>query len=240
MAIEKAMSISCDARFDSVQVFWQELNNPTPQQRVEGVTPLLKTTVPTQTQSVPEQQLKPLINPHPVVTDHTESPFSRKRVFFGLLAIILILAIGTALGLFTLQRQRVPTTTHSETSSRPQTSPTHVTTSVLAFPTIGPSYAGTILDLMNNEKTSLMLTQIHQNNANITGYFQGLGIAGPFTGTVTHSGHLQFTVTVLGGSSFLFFDGDIKIGGDITGTFKALNQQKQFTGESGPWNAAPH
>ena len=46
-----------------------------------------------------------------------------------------------------------------------------------------------------------------------------------------------FAVALLGGSSFLSFEGDIKIGGDITGTFKALNQQRQFTGESGPWNA---
>ena len=100
------------------------------------------------------------------------------------------------------------------------------------------SYAGTVLDLLNNERTGLFLTQIHQNNGNITGYFQGLGMAGPFTGTVTRAGHLQFTVTVLGGSSFLSFDGDIKIGGDITGTFKALNQQRQFTGESGIWNTS--
>jgi len=93
---------------------------------------------------------------------------------------------------------------------------------------------------MNNEKTSLFLTQVHQNNGNIMGYFQGLGLAGPFTGTVTHTGHLQFTVAVPGGSSFLSFDGVIKIGGDITGTFEALNQQRQFTGESGPWNASYH
>jgi hypothetical protein len=65
-------------------------------------------------------------------------------------------------------------------------------------------------------------------------------MAGPFTGTVTHSGHLQFTVTVLAGTSFIFFEGDIKIGGDITGTFKTLNQQKQFTGESGIWNTSSH
>jgi serine/threonine protein kinase len=240
MTIEKAMSISCDERFSSVEEFWQELNNPTSLQRMERDTPLPKSTAPPHIQTVPEQQLKPLNTPLLAPLNHTKSPFSRKRAFFGLLAIIMILAIGTTLGLLTLQRHSVPTTTRSETSSRSQTGPTHVTTSVLAFPTIGPSYAGTILDLMNNEKTSLLLTQIHQNNANITGYFQGLGMAGPFTGTVTHSGHLQFTVTVLAGTSFLFFEGDIKIGGDITGTFKALNQQKQFTGESGPWNAAPH
>ena len=77
-----------------------------------------------------------------------------------------------------------------------------------------------------------------QDMGTITGYFKGLGMAGPLIGTVTPAGHLQFTVTVLGGSSFLSFDGIIKIGGDITGTFEVLNQQRQFTGESGPWNAS--
>ena len=40
MAIEKAMSISSDDRFDSVEDFWQELNSHTSQR--QAVTPLLK------------------------------------------------------------------------------------------------------------------------------------------------------------------------------------------------------
>ena len=62
------------------------------------------------------------------------------------------------------------------------------------------------------------------------------GLAGHFTGNVTSKGHVQFTV--LTGISTLSFEGDIKIGGDITGTFEALNQQRQFTGEFGPWNVS--
>ena len=44
MAIEKAMSISSVDRFDSVEDFWRELNNPTPQRQVDS--PLLKSHVP--------------------------------------------------------------------------------------------------------------------------------------------------------------------------------------------------
>ncbi len=241
MTIEKAMSISYDTRFDSVEEFWQDLNNPTSQQRVDRATPLLKSTPPAQIQAVPEQQLKPLETPLPSLINQAQSHASRKWIFFSTgLAVILMLVIGTALTFVALQRHSMPPAISPGATSDPaRTIPTNVTTSASAYPTIGPSYAGTILDLMNNEKTSVFLTQIHQNNGTITGYFQGLGMAGPFTGTVTHSGHLQFTVTVLGGTSFLLFDGDIKIGGDITGAFKALNQQKQFTGESGIWNASP-
>jgi serine/threonine protein kinase len=234
MAIEKAMSISSDERFDSVEDFWQELNSHTSKQQV--VTPLLKSQAPAKHQIVPEQELEHLTTSPPALHNQAQSPQSRKNAFlFIILAVILTIAIGAVLLSFALHHNKTPSTAQGVT---PTLAPSNVTTGVSAYPDISPSYAGTVLDLMNNERTSLFLTQIHQNSGNITGYFQGLGLAGPFTGTVTHTGHLQFIVTVQGSSTFLSFDGDIKIGGDITGTFKALNQQRQFTGESGPWNAA--
>jgi len=229
MAIEKAMSISCDDRFESVEKFWQELNNQTPKQQV-----------------VLEEQLEPLKISTPALQNKNQSPTSRKGAFnFIVLATIFTLAIGTALVFALLHNTRSLTTqrttpTLAPTTSQVTTTPSNVSTPIIVYPEFGSAYAGTVLDMMNNENTSLFLTHIHQNGGNITGYFQGLGMAGPFKGTVTHPGHLQFTVTVQGGSSLLIFEGDIKIGGDITGTFKALNQQRQFTGESGIWNAAHH
>ena len=245
MAIEKAMSISSDDRFNSVEDFWRELNTVTQKQQV--VSPLLPSQAPAKLQVVPEQQLKHLKTSPSALQHQAQTPKSRKSAFyFIVLAAILTIAIGTALVSFALQHnntfstaQRV-TPTLAPSTSLSTTTPSNVTTGVSAYPDISPSYAGTVLDLMNNEKTSLFLTQVHQNNGNIMGYFQGLGLAGPFTGTVTRTGHLQFRVTVQGGSSFLSFEGDIKIGGDLTGTFKAFNQQRQFTGESGPWNASYH
>ena len=242
MAIEKAMSISSVDRFDSVEDFWRELNIPTPQGQVDS--PLLKSQVPAKLQAVPKQQPKSLETPLPALRIQTQPTKSRRSAsFFIVLAVILVLAIGTALVAFAFQNHSASSTSNRATSTLAQTTPRSTTpfntaTSVSAYPTMSSSYAGTVLDLLNNERSGLFLTQLHQNNGNITGYFQGLGMAGPFTGTVTREGHLQFTVTVLGGSSFLSFDGDIKIGGDITGTFKALNQQRQFTGESGIWNTS--
>ncbi len=235
MAIEKALSISSDDRFNSVEDFWRELNSQTPKQQV-----------------VTEQQLKHLKTSPSALHHQAQTPKSRKSAFyFIVLAAILTIAIGTVLVSFALQHNNTSSTeqrgtptlalsTSLSTATPATTPPSNVTTDISAYPDISHSYAGTVLDLMNNEKTSLFLTQVHQNNGNIMGYFQGLGLAGPFTGTVTHTGHLQFTVAVPGGSSFLSFDGVIKIGGDITGTFEALNQQRQFTGESGPWNASYH
>src|SRR6266566_856135 len=58
MAIEKAMSISSDDRFNSVEDFWRELNTVTQKQQV--VSPLLPSQAPAKLQVVPEQQLKHL------------------------------------------------------------------------------------------------------------------------------------------------------------------------------------
>src|SRR6266702_2164523 len=205
MAIEKALSISSDDRFNSVEDFWRELNSQTPKQQV-----------------VTEQQLKHLKTSPTALHNQAQTPKSRKSAFyFIVLATILTIAIGTALMSFAVQHNNTSSTaqrvtpTHPPSTSlstvTPATTPTsNVTTGVSAYPEISLSYAGTVLDLMNNEKTSLFLTQVHQNNGNIMGYFQGLGLDGPFTGTVTRTGHLQFTVVVPGGSSFLSFDGVIK------------------------------
>jgi len=242
------MSISSDDRFNSVEDFWRELNSDTQKQQV--VSPLLTSQASAKQQVVPEQQLKHLKTSPSAFHHQAQTPESRKSAFyFIVLAAILTIAISTALVSFALQHNNTssteqrgtPTlapTTSLSTATPATTPPSNVTTDISAYPDISPSYAGTVLDLMNNEKTSLFLTQVHQNNGNIMGYFQGLGLAGPFAGTVTRTGHLQFTVVVPGGSSFLSFDGVIKIGGDLTGTFKAFNQQRQFTGESGPWNAS--
>jgi hypothetical protein len=47
-------------------------------------------------------------------------------------------------------------------------------------------------------------------------------------------------VSVYGGNEILSFEGTIKIGGDIVGTFDAVDQNGNKLGESGLWNAGPH
>jgi len=84
----------------------------------------------------------------------------------------------------------------------------------------------------------MYLTNIQQNQGKLRGFFQGLGMAGPFTGTVSLAEHVQFTVKVQAEDTTLVFLGDIKIGGDMVGNFAVLGHQGSNTGETGIWNIA--
>ncbi len=261
MVIERAMSISIEDRFATVEEFWHELTNPAPKQQAQPPPPqslnitegeLAQTPRPQSIDTplpltIPEQDLERIttIAAEPL-QQQPPAPRSRKRgVLLAIsLALLFIVAVGTGLLLF-VPRHGSPPTTQSVTrtlTSTPQaraTATPRPTPVGPVYPTISASYAGTILDLLSYQKTSLFLTSIQHNGGNISGYFQGLGLNGPFKGTVTTHGHLDFTVSVnWTGVSTLEFKGDIKIGGNIAGTFAALNQQGQPTGEGGPWYAA--
>jgi hypothetical protein len=106
------------------------------------------------------------------------------------------------------------------------------------YPPLAISYRGTIGDLLTQEHTELLLTDIQQSAKNIHGSFQGLGLVGSFDGTVTPSGQIAFTVKVYEGTMTLAFEGQIKIGGDMVGSFAVLGQHGEHTGEYGLWNVA--
>jgi hypothetical protein len=164
------------------------------------------------------------------------------------IALLLIILGGISFSFFTLRNSGalssqiihagVTVVVHGSpgsSSATPQT--THAPSSSI-YPGLASSYSGRIGDLLTNETTNLRLYSVRQNQGNINGFFQGLGLAGPFKGAVTPSESIHFTVEIYNGSSTLAFDGNIKIGGDMAGSFNVLNQNGQHTGESGLWNAA--
>ncbi len=84
----------------------------------------------------------------------------------------------------------------------------------------------------------MFLTNIYQNQGSIRGIFRGLGLVGPFRGTITPAGHLQITVTIYAGNESLAFEGVIKVGGDMAGSYAVLDRNGERTGEVGLWNVA--
>ncbi len=156
----------------------------------------------------------------------------------GLLALLLIAALSTGL---LLHSRSTPATVPGIAHPSTPTVVAHATPTPAAtiYPSLGASYTGTVADLMTTEHTSLFLTNIQESNGNIQGTFQGLGLAGPFKGKVTTTGQVQFTVKINGGTMALVFNGNIKVGGDMAGTFTVVNQQGHSTGEYGLWNVSP-
>lgn len=238
MALKHAMSISSDDRFATVEEFWQELTAHVPQQVHESAR---NSFTMSQLLTVPEQSFTPASLPH---------QNSRKRRILLPISLIFLLSVFVGAGLLfyasrntgpssNIQRNAHPFATSTSQSRVPSAavSPTP-SQGPSSYPNLAVSYAGTAFDLLAKEKTNMFLTHIQQNQGSIQGYFQGLGQVGPFKGTVTPSGHVQFKIPVQASKTTLLFEGDIKIGGDMTGNFEVLNQQGQQIGEYGPWNVA--
>ena len=268
MTIERAMSISSNDRFATVEEFWQELKVHFTQQQVD--VPAKASPNTPQPLTVPAQaHARRTIRPTtlqrsesfssatdnagharmsitPASLQQLHLPHLRKYrtslpIFLILLLIIAIGTVSYALWHGSLSSAPQKATLAPATRQAKVTSAAVSPTSTLhpaKYPILGASYTGTVVDLLAKEKTSMVLTRIQQNQGSIQGYFQGLGFVGPFKGSITPSGHLQFKVAVRAGESTLSFEGDIKVGGDIVGSFEVLLGEGHPTGESGLWNVA--
>jgi len=249
-AIQRAMSISSEDRFATVEAFWQEMTDHALERLMHighGTTYSTALSLPVSAEEL--GSIKASIR-----RDQHHTPRTKKRSTLLIILLTLLLSVAVGMSFFfyfagyghtpsSLDRATRPSTTSipQSTATSPTLSPVPtLTLGQTIYPSLSASYAGTIGDILAKEKTPLFLSNIQQTQGNIQGYFRGLGMVGPFKGTVTPSGHLQFKVTIFSGDATLSFDGAIKVGGDIVGSYAVLNQRGQPTGEAGIWNAQPH
>ncbi len=237
-AIEEALSISIDDRFATIEQFWQELHGNPTRERIEvASTMTLNTPGP---RSLPEQNHTNITTPQ-LQQQRSEREARKRSRLLPVMLVLLICLVGgiTFLGVTLKNASSTVITSPKVTPVRTPSGPASTVT-VGGFPQLATSYAGTVLDLLSGQKTPLFLTNVKQSGGTIQGSFQGLGLVGTFKGTVSTGGKVQFTVSVYGGTEVLSFEGTIKIGGDIVGTFDALDLNGNKTGESGLWNVGPH
>jgi eukaryotic-like serine/threonine-protein kinase len=237
-AIERALSISSDERFATIEEFWQRLMDQATHQQVH----ILRVTSADTPLPVPAPERDPMT----AAFLHSQRHAPRAKIRGVLLPMLFALLLAVAIGMSSLHAlvwpghpsfaPSIPRSTATTTTVSPVSSPT---SGPSIYPSIVVSYAGTIGDFLAKEKTALFLSQIQQNQENIRGFFKGLGLAGPFKGTVTSTGHLQFTVRIFAGQASLSFEGTIKVGGDIQGSYQVLDQNGHLTGEFGIWNVKP-
>jgi serine/threonine protein kinase len=242
-AIGRAMSISIDDRFETVEQFWQELNGDSTEQQIY----LTNGTSPDHALFLPEQ------NREGIVTDPwqqgrpTLRTGRRSRLIATLVGLLIMLALAVSFLLYLSQdfgssvalHGATPSSSHTSTVTTVVSSPISKPTPVSSiYPSLSSSYAGTIVDLLAGEKTPMYLANVQQSRGRISGTFQGLGLVGTFSGTITSSGKVHFTMMNSSTNQTLAFEGTIKTGGDIVGTFSVLDQNGYQTGESGLWNLA--
>src|SRR6266446_8360572 len=194
-AIGRAMALSSEDRFATVEEFWQVLSAH-------------------MTQYVQLPRVTAADTPQPLALFEQDSgagflqrlralPGARKprALLLALLALLLIVTIAMGL-LFSGVRfdSSPPSVLHKSTPpSIPQStatstgvSPPSTLTPGPRYPLIASSYGGRIVDLLAKETTNMFLTNIRQSQGHIGGLFQGLGLVGSFTGTVTPAGHVLF------------------------------------------------
>ncbi|HZS75929.1 MAG TPA: serine/threonine-protein kinase [Ktedonobacteraceae bacterium] len=245
-AVTRAISIYNHERYPSVAAFWRAFlgHEPTDEEQEEEK----------QLSLVPETPLPPLLEEdedytsgqnisRPLLFLNQQPPPGPKRLLVSFLSLLLVLllvvgSLGVFLRLSSLHPGASiasPRSIHASPTSRTSPAPT-ATTSI--YPPLAPAYTGSIADIgVAAKSTPMYLTRIQQNESQISGHFEGLGLVGPFTGTISQNGTIHLVVKITVGN--LILDGTIKVGGDIQGSFITEDQQGNNLGEYGPWNISP-
>lgn len=242
-AINRAMHLNSEERFASVDEFWQTIQQGAMEKKASSLeVSLINTTKQPVVQSAPSIADTSIFGP----TIKLKSP--RKRVLTALLLMLLLFVLGGG-GLFSYAQaysifssskaSHTPISLRSTTPTAPAADMGDTTEPESPYPALTTNYTGTIDDMTAGTETDLALIKIQQNQQHISGLFLGLGLAGSFNGTITRSGHMQFTVKIYGGNTTLAFDGNVRSGGIIAGSYKVINRSGQATGELGTWTAKP-
>ncbi len=251
-AIQRAMAIGPDNRFNSVDEFWQAIHERAVQENPNGrqvpaasvTSPLLNTL--NQSQPLHAGQIVST-GPIPALPmrssfrgGKSSTPYVKRLGLLVqiVLALLLVLAVGLGIKAYTLSAQPKQstlstTTTHMTRTTLPTPSPAGV------YPAIAPTYAGEINDLLTNVSTHMTITQVQQSGAVFKGTFNGLHESAPFNGVLDTSSHVFFTVTSSAGHDAIFFQGNVRADHNLVGNFCNVNSAGQCINDYGLWSIAP-
>ena len=156
-----------------------------------------------------------------------------------LLGVLCLIAFAELYWTFGVAHTNTPVAQIHSTSTQPVKPTPLRSRPAVSYPPLVSQYSGTISDVVSTSTSSMTLSAIEQHDAQIQGNFVGLGLTGTFTGTITVSGHVQFRIAIYQGSETLVFEGDVKTGGTLAGSFRILNSNNEPTGEYGLWSVSP-
>ncbi len=228
-AIHRAMSINGDARFSTVQAFWQALQpSALSRDSLTSQAQVPHTDVQKKQQSV-ERSTEPIVVPQ----RKTFRTSKTEIALLTFLAIAVVVGIILSVGYYKVGLPGKVSTAqlHVATVNNPASMPTQDP----EYPNVAGSYAGTVHDIATNVTTQMTLTGIAQSNSNVTGYFIGLHGEGKFTGVLDISRHFLFTVK-RDAQLPLFFDGVVRQDGNIVGNYCTQDKAGQCVGDYGVWS----
>ena len=215
--IERAMSISQESRFSTVEDFWLALN-----------TPLTENNSPLSDINTASNQIQ------------AYHPGRKKNVLPISLFLALLIIAGGGLGFWSYTRHSsIATSISPNHISHVTRLPTLTPSPSTSYSSIRSTYQGAIHDLSTNSSTRMSLAKINQNNESISGSFTGLHISAPFTGVLDSSQHIFFTVKGNTSHSSAFFEGAIRSDGNLVGNYCNVDQAGQCTGDYGLWSVMP-
>ena len=239
--IRRALSISRDDRYATIDEFWTALNTQAKiaEDEKESLPKGDQTTDKLIRPGQRTPRLKKNILPMTLAEQRQILYAQRKRAtllsFVSLFLILLLAGAGIAAAIIRFQHTE---TVHAVTPVASPPLPTATPTiDQSPYPTLASSYQGESDDYTNGTKTRNTLDHVQQSKGTIQGTCTCLGLTGPFTGTVGVDDSIVFTVKMQGRDTGIRFEGHIKTGGSMAGQFYIITvADGQHTGEYGDWS----
>lgn len=225
-AIQRALSVSSNERFATIEEFWRALQDTSETKGKESSEALV--------------QSGTSYAPQPVSAGQTHPAHHLQRTALAIhMVLTFLLIIG--FGFWTYAAQHHPQAQQAASSSLSVAiaqQPTSTASTSSTYAHLVTSYQGTVHNIPMNVSTQMYLLQVLQSSQNIQGTFKGLNRSDPFVGVLDVSKHIFFTVDNTG-SAPLFFQGTVRTDGNLAGTYCALDTAGQCTGEYGIWSVGP-
>lgn len=180
----------------------------------------------------------------PEIKVQSQTRKSGKLVIISLLLLSLVL--GSSLWFNAINAHHSATilpiagTQHHAMTSTPTTGITSTSTaSDSTYPHLASLYNGTLLDIAGNSTTKMVLSNIQQQEGNMSGDFIGLSQYSRFTGTITATRKVYFIVIGNDGQKNISFSGDIQSDGVISGNYCTIGATTNTCSGYGIWSVSP-
>lgn len=224
-ALERAMEISIEQRFASVEDFWSALQqSPAPKQQNQG-----RKKTPGAIQTLQKKN----------------KPQRRQRITQLMILVEAILLLGSSLGAGFMHNVLQhppsihPTSIAQHTHTTPGQRPTSTASADEHYPHLTTTYKGTLSNLSTQTTSSMTLTSVQQQQQRLSGHFAGLHRTSNFTGVVDASNHILLTIPASKQQLPLFFEGVVRSDGNLVGDYCNQDQAGQCLGNYGVWSLAP-